>query len=77
MEALKPGQWYRCSQCGGKTRFTVVVTKTIRYYHHQTVGGDMTPENEEVLQEVVNEVTCVYCGNGNNVQVMEGLNSAE
>ena len=37
---------YRCTACGGKTRFKVTVTTTITYYHHQTIGGDMNPEDD-------------------------------
>lgn len=75
MEPLQPGQRYRCGNCGGKTRFDVTVERTIHYYHHQALDGTMTPENEEVIKEVVNEVTCVYCGNGEAIEVIEGADT--
>ncbi len=76
MDALKPGQSYRCKQCGNKTRFVVTQTVHSRYFHHQIIGGGLKPEDEstEVLKHTVNAVICVHCNNGNNVEiVMEGL----
>lgn len=74
MEPLKEGQRYRCKACGGLTRFEVTLTCRLRYFHHQTVSGEMTPENEEILDEVIEEVICVWCGHGKEVEVevMEG-----
>lgn len=63
---------YRCGACGGLTRFAVRLTRTITYFHHQAIDGSMMPEDEEVINEVVEEVKCVYCGHGNNIEVMEG-----
>ena len=77
MEPLKLGQSYRCTACGGLTRFTVTVTRTVRYYHHQAIGGGMAPEMEEVLREVVESVECIWCGNGRSIEVMEGLDTSE
>jgi len=35
------------------------------------VGGELTVEDVEVLEETVDEVTCRWCGNGNAVAVIE------
>lgn len=75
MAPLKEGQWYRCTQCGGKTRFIVTVTRKVQYFHHQIIGGGMNPEEVEVLREVVDSVTCVFCGRGDAIEVMEGLDT--
>jgi hypothetical protein len=70
--ATTPGEVvrYRCAACGNLTRFNVVVTRRTSAFHHFSVGGDLTVEEEEVLDETVEEVTCRWCGNGNGVEVL-------
>ena len=53
---------YRCTACGNLTRFDVVVTRRSRAFHHYSVGGDLTVEDEEVLAEEVEAITCRWCG---------------
>jgi hypothetical protein len=53
---------YRCDTCGNLTRFTVTSTRRTSAFHHFTVGGDLTIEDEEVLDEEVESVTCRWCG---------------
>jgi hypothetical protein len=67
---------YRCSACGNLTRFSVVTTRRTRAFHHFSVGGDLTVEDVEVLDESVEEVSCRWCGNGNGVEVIEDGASA-
>lgn len=62
---------YRCSACGNLTRFDVVSTRRTRAFHHFTVGGALEVEDEELLSEVVEEVTCRWCGTGTAVHPME------
>jgi hypothetical protein len=62
---------YRCTACGNLTRFDVTTTRTTRAYHHYTVGGDLSVEEEQVLAESVEDVACRWCGNGRNVEVVE------
>jgi len=61
---------YRCTACGNLTRFDVVTTRRSRAFHHYTVGGDLTVEDEDVLSEVVDEVSCRWCGTGTAVEVL-------
>jgi hypothetical protein len=61
---------YRCTACGNLTRFNVVTTRRTSAFHHFSVGGDLTVEEEQVLDETVEEVTCRWCGNGNGVEVL-------
>jgi hypothetical protein len=61
---------YRCTACGNLTRFDVVTTRRTRAFHHYTVGGDLTVEDEDVLSEVVDEVSCRWCGNGQAIEVL-------
>ncbi len=53
---------YRCDACGNLTRFDVVATKRTRAFHHFSVGGELTVEDEEILDHVVEQVTCRWCG---------------
>jgi DNA-directed RNA polymerase subunit M/transcription elongation factor TFIIS len=62
---------YRCAACGNLTRFDVVTTRRTRAFHHYSVGGDLTVEEVEVLDESVEEVTCRWCGNGKAVEEIE------
>jgi hypothetical protein len=57
-----PARRYRCAACGNLTRFDVVATRRTRAFHHYSLAGDLTLEDVEVLDEVVERVTCRWCG---------------
>lgn len=59
---------YRCAACGNLTRFDVTTTRRTRAFHHFTVGGELTVEDEQVLSDVVEEVSCRWCGSGRAVE---------
>jgi len=59
---------YRCTACGNLTRFDVVTTRRTRAFHHYTVGGELTVEDEQVLSETVEEVSCRWCGSGRAIE---------
>jgi len=59
---------YRCTACGNLTRFDVTTTTQVRSFHHYTVGGDLSVEDVEVLDDRVDEVLCRWCGAGGSVQ---------
>ena len=59
---------YRCSACGNLTRFDVTTTRRTRAFHHFTVGGELTVEDVELLSEVVEDVSCRWCGSGRAVE---------
>jgi hypothetical protein len=61
---------YRCAACGNLTRFDVVTTRRTRAFHHFSVGGELTVEDVEVLDESVEGVTCRWCGNGDAVEIL-------
>jgi len=46
----------------------VVTTRRTRAFHHFTLGGDLSVENDEVLAESVEEVTCRWCGSGKSIE---------
>ena len=68
--AISDAVRYRCAACGNLTRFDVTTTRRTRAYHHYSVGGDLTVEDVEVLEESVEDVTCRWCGNGKAVEVL-------
>ncbi|MGK2947799.1 MAG: hypothetical protein ACSLFP_04445 [Acidimicrobiales bacterium] len=62
---------YRCTSCGNLTRFDVTTTTRVRAFHHFTVGGELSVEEQEVLAESVDEVLCRWCGVGTAVETIE------
>jgi hypothetical protein len=58
---------YRCTSCGNLTRFDVTTTRRTRAFHHYTVGGELAIEDEQVLEQTVESVTCRWCGSGSGV----------
>ena len=63
---------YRCGACGNLTRFDVVTTRRTSAFHHYSVGGDLTVEDEQLLQETVERVTCRWCGaSGESIETLE------
>lgn len=61
---------YRCAACGNLTRFDVVTQRRTRAFHHFSVGGDLSVEDTEVLDESVEEVACRWCGHGDAIEVL-------
>ncbi len=53
---------FRCAACGNLTRFDVVSSRRTRAFHHFSVGGDLSIEDEEVLDANIEQVTCRWCG---------------
>lgn len=53
---------FRCSACGNLTRFDVVSSRRTRAFHHFSVGGELSVEDEEVLDARIEQVTCRWCG---------------
>jgi len=43
---------WRCGACGNLTRFDVTTTRRTKAFHHFTVGGELTVEDEETLGEL-------------------------
>jgi hypothetical protein len=57
-----PQTRWRCNVCGNLTRFDVVRTVRSRDYVHVDLAGDDRIEDRAVLSEVVEHVTCRWCG---------------
>lgn len=52
---------YRCTACGNLTRFDVTATRRTRAFWHYTVGGELSVEEEQVLDAIVEAVVCRWC----------------
>jgi hypothetical protein len=52
---------YRCTACGNLTRFDVTTTRRTRAFWHYTVGGELSVEEEQVLDSIVESVVCRWC----------------
>jgi rubredoxin len=72
-----PASRYRCTACGNLTRFDVTSTRRTLAFHHYTVGGELRVEDVEVLDEVVDEVSCRWCGTGRSVVALSEEEAAE
>jgi hypothetical protein len=67
---------YRCTACGNLTRFDVVTQRRTRSFHHYTLGGELQVEDEVVLDETVEEITCRWCGTGAAVEPTPAVGTA-
>ncbi len=67
---------YRCTACGNLTRFDVVTERRTSSFHHYTLGGELSVEDEQVLYERVVEVSCRWCGHGRAVVPISGEDPA-
>ncbi|MDH5373749.1 MAG: hypothetical protein OEX97_12470 [Acidimicrobiia bacterium] len=59
---------YRCRGCGNKTRFDVVDAVTRRRFHHYSLGGELTIEDEEVTERDVIKVVCRWCDRSDSIE---------
>jgi hypothetical protein len=64
------GQRYRCGACGNRTRFDVEERRRSRAFHHYTLGGELTVEEEEILEREVIRVTCRWCGSSTAIETL-------
>jgi hypothetical protein len=63
---------YRCRACGNLTRFDVVTTRRTRAFHHYAISGELAVEEETVLDERVEQVSCRWCNaSGTAIEVLD------
>ncbi len=58
---------YRCGACGNLTRFDVVRHQKTKEFHHFTTSGALTIEDQQIIEEAIESVSCRWCGNGADV----------
>jgi hypothetical protein len=68
---------YRCTTCGNLTRFDVTTNRRTRAFHHYTVGGELAVEDEVVLDERIEAVTCRWCGPSGLVEAVADAGAVE
>lgn len=61
---------FRCAHCGNLTRFDVVRTVRTREFWHVAMSGEPTVEETEVLSEVVEAISCRWCGAADRVEIV-------
>jgi transposase len=66
---LTTGHRFRCAGCGNVTRFDVVAVTRTRRFHHFDLGGTAAVEEEDVLDQRVESVTCRWCGRSDAIDV--------
>ena len=76
MTENEPNRRYRCNACGNLTRFDVTSSRRTRAFHHYSVSGALDVEEEVVLSEQVEDVSCRWCGNGTAVVELEADDDA-
>lgn len=59
---------YRCNACGNRTRFDLFQTKKVREFHHYSLGGELSVEEEEILERHVEKVVCRWCGSSDSIE---------
>ncbi len=61
---------WRCAACGNLTRFDVVRTVRTREFVHADLAGEHSVEDREVLGDLVERVTCRWCGAVDQVELV-------
>lgn len=64
---------YRCNSCGNRTRFDVFEKRRTRLFHHYTLGGELTVEEEEILDKQVDRVVCRWCGSADQIEELPSV----
>jgi transposase len=63
---------YRCAHCGNRTRFDVYETVRRRRFAHFTLGGEMTIDEEEVLDATLQRIVCRWCDRDDAIETSAG-----
>ncbi|PKH44112.1 hypothetical protein SAMN05192575_102127 [Nocardioides alpinus] len=73
MNPLLPdaSQRWRCAGCGNLTRFDVTRTRRTTEYWHFDLSGDHQVEEETVLAETVEAVSCRWCGRADAIETVD------
>ncbi len=72
MSRLFPGptERWRCGGCGNLTRFDVARIRRTNEFWHFDLAGDHRVEETVVRDDVVESVSCRWCGRADAVQVV-------
>jgi len=64
-------QRFRCAGCGNLTRFDVARSRRTTEFWHFDLGGEHTVEETELHDEVVDSVTCRWCGRADAIELVD------
>ena len=75
MSVALPGadQRWRCAGCGNLTRFDVARRRRTTEFWHFDLGGAHVVEDSELHDEVIESVTCRWCGRADAVELVDRL----
>ncbi len=59
---------WRCAGCGNLTRFDVTRSRKTTEYWHFDLAGDHRVEETRVESEVLEQVTCRWCGRSDAIE---------
>lgn len=65
------GERWRCAGCGNLTRFDVTRTRRTTDYWHFDLAGAHQVEEETVLTESVEAVSCRWCGRSDAIETVD------
>jgi DNA-directed RNA polymerase subunit RPC12/RpoP len=74
---VSTGVRYRCAACGNLTRFDVIRRARTRSFHHYSLGGELTIEEEEVLDATIERVECRWCGSADQIEEIPRVGAEE
>ena len=67
----EPHQRWRCGGCGNLTRFDVARTRRTQEFWHFDLAGDHEIEETVLRDEVVESVTCRWCGRSDAIELVD------
>ncbi|MCZ4499605.1 MAG: hypothetical protein JWQ74_2158 [Marmoricola sp.] len=67
----EPHQRWRCGGCGNLTRFDVARTRRTTEFWHLDLAGEHRVEETVVREEVLESVTCRWCGRNDAIELVE------
>ena len=65
------GERWRCAGCGNLTRFDVTRTRRTTDYWHVDLAGEARVEEQKVLAETLESVSCRWCGRSDAIEVVD------
>ena len=68
---------WRCASCGNLTRFDVSRATRTRDFVHVDLAGEATIEERETIADVAEHVTCRWCNNIDNIELIPRPDAAE
>lgn len=67
---MDEGSRFRCGACGNLTRFDVIAKRRTRAFYHFSLGGELSVEDETVLEEETERVECRWCGRADAIEIV-------